>query len=104
MERIVDQIANKWERAFSRLVLGRVLTRHATDQRGHRQTVLALAEAREHGFQEIVWKAEQSIESLLRRASHTQKENARFALDSDASARVLYEAPREQAQMAEVKA
>ena len=69
MERMVDGITNRWERAFSRLVLGRVLTQYAADESGKRQTVLALAEAREHGFHEIVWKAEQSMDELLRRAS-----------------------------------
>ena len=69
MERMVDGITNRWERAFSRLVLGRVLTQYAARERGERQTALALAEAREHGFHEIVWKAEQSMDELLRRAS-----------------------------------
>jgi tetratricopeptide (TPR) repeat protein len=103
MERTVDQIANRWERAFSRLVLGRVLTRHTTDERGHRQTVLALAEAREHGFQEIAWKAEQSVESLLRRVSPTKTE-ARLAVNTDASGHVPYEAPRELERRIEVEA
>jgi hypothetical protein len=67
MECTVDGIANRWERAFSRLVLGRVLTRYAADERGQQQTLLALAEAREHGFHEIVWKAEHSMEALLLR-------------------------------------
>ena len=71
MECTVDAISNRWERAFSRLVLGRVLTRYAADERGQYQTLLALAEARQHGFHEIVWKAEQSMEALLVRVPRT---------------------------------
>jgi tetratricopeptide (TPR) repeat protein len=101
MERTVDQIANRWERAFSRLVVGRVLARHADNERGHRQTVLALAEAREHGFHEIVWKAEQSIESLLRRVSHTGAQT-QLVIDSAESADGRYEPGQEPERVAEV--
>jgi tetratricopeptide (TPR) repeat protein len=81
-EQLISTTTNRWEHAFTQLVVGRVLDKYQDDDAGRRYIANALLEAREHGFHEVSWKAEASLDALLRRR---RDERERLSLASDAS-------------------
>jgi tetratricopeptide (TPR) repeat protein len=91
MERLIPTITNRWERAFSQLVLGRVLENAQTAESGRVHIASALHQAREHGFHEISWKAEESLESLLRRRRESRSPSGGEWIERDSRKNALEE-------------
>jgi hypothetical protein len=73
------------------LALRRVLENAQTAESGRVHIASALHQAREHGFHEISWKAEESLESLLRRRRESRSPSGGEWIERDSRKNALEE-------------